>query len=221
MYTNIVVIGQPRSGTQLLRGLLDQHSQIQMLEREPLKKFRSHPHFDLNTILLPSSKPIIGFVVQSTDLVSNPNLQKPVLDLCSKPTTFTIRVHRRNRLRQAISYLHAERSGEWTIHVGLPRSVPFKKITVNVDRVIEIMELLDASELFQNGFLKYDFTINYENFYTAYNKVSNQIFKAMGITKKSVLPTTRITHGKALIEWVLNYEELHSRIFQSKWQDHL
>lgn len=237
-YTRFIILGRSRSGSNLLRGLLNSHSQVVTFEelfKDPenigwgldgypvdnrtLERFANHTlefiEQDLFT-KMPVHIKAVGFKIfyyhaHSTSLA-------PVWEYLQADTrVHVLHIKRRNILKTHLSKKRAELTDSWINLTGEKQ----KPVSVKLD----IEECRQAFEQTRAWEEKYDqffvqhptMEIVYEDLAQAYSTVMGEVQRFLGLDIEELQPQTYKQAHQLLSEAISNYGELKSAFQDSPW----
>ena len=159
-----------------------------------------HPEFE-NFLPLPT----VDYWMQ------HPLLLEKLHRQCKRDKAFVVRINRRNRLRQAVSYYGQINSlGE--------------RFSVDIEHLKVLLKFLDRCRDFQCNSLTEglsEYRLNFEHLWIDPQMRMKGFWKMIGRENSIIYPTRLRVEGRALIQTVSNYEELHRAMVGTRWEEFL
>ncbi len=238
-YTKFVILGRSRTGSNLLRGLLNSHPQIQVFSeifRNPdvidwgLPGYRqSHrtsalmrrdPVAFLQTRIFGKYPPqiaAVGFKLFYYH-AREPELEPIWAYLADAPDIKIIHIKRRNNLRTHLSRERAIRTDEWANVNGSkskedPIELDYEKCLADFIETRAWENKLDA--FFQIGAM---FTVGYETLAGNIEREMGRVQNFLGVGRRALAPATRKQASKPLSAAISNYDDLKERFSGTQWE---
>ena len=221
-----IIFGQGRSGTTLLRGLMNQHPEIQC-DGELLYDPVFFPDKYIACHLANSRKPCYGLkfkIYQLTEIQRIHDVKSFITKLHTSGWKI-IYLKRNNILRQAISNQYASRKGKFFFHKSEQHHLRKGKVKINGTRALKeayereyysreedkIMQDLDCCRIvYERDLLQQSF----------HQRTLNRIFKYLGVRTVSVTSELIRMVPNRLDEVIENFQELQS-VLQGTSLEHL
>ncbi len=214
-----VIFGLGRSGSTLLKQLLDSHPEIQC-EGEllnPADKYVAnpllikliyrfpYPFFALRSLL--SKKHVYGFTLLFYQYSSPEKLIAKLI----KKNWKVIRIYRENSLDQSLSHLVAEKTKIWHRYDGLEMQTP--QLTIPPEELENRLKIVTSNKKNENKlFEKFKhFKVVYEDDLKNqgdWPETTRKIFDYLGVNPAPVSATIQKTYARPYAEMIENYEEL-------------
>lgn len=223
-----VIFGLGRSGSTLLKQLLDSHPEIQC-EGEllnPLDKYVTnpllikliykfpYPFFALRSLL--SKKPVYGFTL----LFYQCSRPSKLIEKLIKKNWKVIRIYRENSLDQSLSHLVAEQTKVWHRYEGPEMQTP--QLIIPPEELINRRKIVISNKENENKLFE-----RFDHIKVVYEKdlknqddwveTTRKIFEYLGVKRAPVSATIQKTYTRPYSEMIENYEEL-LKIIQSQTQ---
>ncbi len=215
-----IIFGERRSGTTLLKQLLDSHPQIVCdgellnindgyITNNLLMKIVWHfpiQYFTYRAAL--SNRPCYGF----TMLFDQHNKMLSLLNILSSKGWKIIHIYREDTVQQALSYLVAYKTNHWHLWPG-KKSEPSKKVNISINELTERINIFTENKAIEKQWLAHfnHFEVNYEkNLYdkNLWQQTADKIFAFLGIDSAPVNATLKKTYPLPYYEIIENYDEL-------------
>jgi LPS sulfotransferase NodH len=239
-YTKFIILGRPRTGSTLLRSLLNSHSKVLVLG-ELFRKGNDigwdMPGYEQNSQLLslvtnaparfletevfhnyPKGIAAVGFKMFYHDAKTDP--QKEIWPyLSGRKDIKIIHITRKNILKTHLSLVRALETGQWyaTGKKAIADSVP-----VHLDRQLcreafiktekEEMEF----DLFFDGHPK--IRVTYEDLTKDRHREMDKIFNFLGVAYEDAAPSIVKQSGRPLDEMIANYHALKKEFSNTRWK---
>jgi hypothetical protein len=214
-----IIFGERRSGTTLLKQLLDSHPQIVCdgellnindgyVKNRLLMKVVWHlpiQYFTYRATL--SNRPCYGF----TMLFDQHNKMLSLLNILSSKGWKIIHIYRENTVQQALSYLVAYKTNHWHLWPGKKTEIP--KVAISTRELKERINLFDGNKAIEKQWLIHfnHFEVNYEKNLaekSQWQQTADNIFAFLGIEPAHVSATLNKTYPLPYSEMIENYDEL-------------
>ena len=239
-YTRFIILGRSRTGSNLLRGLLNEHAQIVVLgelfqnEQEigwaypgysqspkMLKLFHNQPVKFLGEKVFrnyPTQTAAVGFKIFYYHARSK-NWQ-PVWDyLRNQQNLHVIHIKRRNLLKTHLSKKRAEQTDEWVNTTGQPQKPKSNSLRLDFAECQQDFEQTRAWETENDVFFREhpSLEIFYEDLARNYADEMQRVLTFLNITPQPLKPQTHKQARQALSDTIENYAELKSQFAGTQW----
>ena len=224
--TKFIIFGQGRSGSTLLKKLLNSHPEINC-EGELLNvkdNYVTHPllvkaankfpyhFFQLRSAFSP--KPIYGFTLLYYQIYQP--LQ--VLMKLQREGWKFIHIYRNNHFLQSISHFVAMQTNFW--HNTSNKSADVQKVTINPDKFLDWIKLLINNKTFENKIIENldHIKIVYEDDLlneSRWEKTTSRIFEYLNTYPSPVISDLKKTYPRPYSEIVENYTALLNMVKQN------
>lgn len=221
--TKFIIFGQGRSGTTLLKQLLNSHPKITcegellnikdgyITNKYLLKVAYRIPKPFFNVRVFQSKTTTYGFTLLYHQC-RNP--RQLIKNLCNSGWKI-INLHRENTMEQALSYLVALQTNNW--HNWEGKINPIIKIHVDPDAFLQRMAFLNRVKDHEQNLLKnYNHVkIDYESGLKDkkfWQPTADKIFDYLGVESCPVEATLKKTYARPYSQFVANYTDLKGMI---------
>lgn len=214
-----VIFGLGRSGSTLLKQLLDSHPEItcegellnvadkyvtNSLLRKLIYKFPSQ-FFSLRSML--TTKPVYGFTL----LFYQYSPPAKLIGKLVKKNWKLIRIYRENSLDQSLSHLVAEQTKRW--HRFEREEIQISKLIISPEELINRLKIVNNNKVTETKLLE-----DFAHFKVVYEddlknegdrpETTRKIFEYLGVSPAPVSASIQKTYCRPYSEIIENYEEL-------------
>lgn len=236
--TRFIILGRSRTGSNLLRGLLNAHSQVRVFEEvfkdealinwglpdydqsnETLDLFRSDPCLFLENVIFgnqPKRIKAVGFKLFYYH--AQEGKLNPIWSYLQEQTDIKIlHIKRQNILKTHLSRKKADLTDRWINLSGEKQeSAPI---------YLDFQECLADFEQTRNWEVQYDdyfrhhprLEVVYEELAENHAQMMQEVFAFLGLPPEPVAPQTFKQSAQTLRSSISNYEELKERFSATKW----
>ena len=214
-----IIFGERRSGTTLLKQLLDSHPKIACegellnindgyIKNRLLMKIVWHLPIQYFTYrAAQSNRPCYGF----TMLFDQHNNMLSLLNILTSAGWKIIHINRENTMQQALSYLVAYKTNHWHLWPGKKTEIP--KVTISTCELIERINLFNNNKAIEKQWLTSldHLEVNYEKNLaekSQWQQTAENIFDYLGIEPAPVSSTLKKTYPLPYSVIIENYEEV-------------
>jgi LPS sulfotransferase NodH len=244
-YSKFIVLGQGRSGSNMLVGLLNSHSQVVSYgelflstERIDWGFFKHNQYLHFQKVLslrnnnpekflkkhifkrYPTPISAVGFKLFYSH--ARGDAREAVWNfLKNRQDIKIIHIKRNNFLKSFLSYKKALITNEWLVRSQKGINNQTKDMTICLDA----QECLDHFNYMQNSILEYDLffdqhqkiDVTYEALSTDYHSVMRQVQDFLEIEQETLEPNTVKQSSLSLSESITNYFELKEQFQNTPW----
>ncbi len=221
--TRFVIFAQGRTGTWLLRQLLNMHPQI-VCDKEILMPRRLSPYLFLEGRSR-QERSVYGFHAQISQLLQTHHISPAAfLRQLDEDGWRIIYLRRQNILRQSISSMIAERRRLW--HTANPADLPDQRFQIDLDELMAWLERRQHYHSLESQSLQGlpHLSLVYEKNLlpnSQHQTTMNQVFAFLNLQPVAVEAQLKRLSGDNLSDSVANYQELVNRVITSPYQEYL
>ncbi|MBB3123531.1 LPS sulfotransferase NodH [Mesoflavibacter sabulilitoris] len=221
-YKKFVIISRSRTGSTLLKALLNDHPNI-ICEGELFKVLNDKSCKTIwKTFYGKKPKKIqqVGFKL----FYYHPfDEDKQVWDFIKNEKDVTI-IHlvRENMLRAFVSQKIGEKTKKWTENINRPHKLELdnKKVSLDYDECLETFTKISSYESqVRKDFRDFNFVeLSYEDLNKDKDNAIKPIFKALGVPYKKVKTVMKKQNSEHLYDLIQNYNELLNKFKDTEWE---
>jgi len=240
-YTRFIILARSRTGSNFLRGLLNEHPQIVVLgelfqnnqeigwaypgytqSKRTLALFRDRPVKFLDQKVFrnfSNQTKAVGFKIFYYHAHSNS--WKPVWEyLQNQKDLRIIHIKRKNLLKTILSKKKADLTNIWVDTDGNNQTRKPFSITLDFD---ECQELFSQTRNWENEYAAFFskhqiLDIFYEDLARDYSKEIQRVINFLEVDQHPVQPQTRKQAKRTLSESIENYEEIKTQFMGTEWE---
>ena len=227
--TKFVIVGQGRTGSQLMVSLLNNHPDIycdsEIFHPDYFGKVIFPKAYINSRALLATdqNKKVYGFKVKHYQLRDDQGISPQYLfNYLNENGWKFIYLDRTNLLRHSLSNFKANESGEYHIN----KRKGYKKLRIDPNELISYMigkEQFKKEELSSLAGIKY-LNINYEKDLASFEsqqKIMDKVFNYLGLDSVKVISNYKKTSLSKLEDMIENYDEIKNVLLRTKYSNFL